>query len=54
MATKEQFETTLNQVNDRLEKMLSYSIEELTREEELGTQFSFKEIEEDFVKIIDL
>ncbi len=54
MATKEQFETVLNQVNERLEKMLSYSIEELTREEELGTQFSFKEIEEDFVKIIDL
>ncbi len=54
MATKEQFETTLNQVKERLEKMLSYSIEELTRGEELGTQFSFKEIEEDFVKTIDL
>ncbi|EDP95313.1 hypothetical protein U8527_15945 [Kordia algicida OT-1] len=54
MATLEQFETTLDQVNERLEKMLSYWIEELTREEELGTQFSFKEIEEQFVKIIDL
>ena len=46
MATPEQFEATLSQVNERLEKMLSYSIEELTREEELGTQFSFKEIED--------
>jgi len=54
MATKEQFETTLNQVNERLEKILSYSIEELIREEELGTQFSFKEIEDIIVKIIDL
>lgn len=54
MATQQQFETTLEQVNERIEKMLSYSIEELTREEELGTQFSFKEIEEKFVKTIDL
>ena len=54
MATQEQYQTALTQVNERLEKMLSYSIEELTREEELGTQFSFKEIEEIFVKTIDL
>lgn len=54
MATQKQFDTILAQVNERLEKMLSYSIEELTREEELGTQFSFKELEERFVKIIDL
>ncbi len=33
MATPEQFQATLSQVNERLEKMLSYSIEELTREE---------------------
>ena len=54
MATQEQYQTALSQVNERLEQMLSYSIEELTREEELGTQFSFKEIEEFFVKTIDL
>jgi hypothetical protein len=54
MATKEQFENNITEFNERMEKMLSYSIEELTREEELGTQFSFKEIEEDFVRIIDL
>ncbi len=54
MATQQQFDTILAQVNERLEKMLSYSIEELTREEALGTQFSFKELEEKFVKIIDL
>lgn len=54
MATPEQFQATLSQVNERLEKMLSYSIEELTREEQLGTQFSFKEIEDFFVKTIDL
>jgi hypothetical protein len=54
MATQQQFETILEQVNESIEKMLSYSIKELTREEELGTQFSFKEIEEKFVKTIDL
>ena len=54
MATKEQLETVLNQLNERFETMLSYKIEDLTREEELGTQFSFKESEENFVKIIDL
>jgi len=54
MATEQQIETTLTQINERFEKMFSYSIEELTREEELGTQFSFKEIEDYFVKIIDL
>lgn len=54
MATQEQFDIQLNQLNENLEKILSYSIEELTREEELGTQFSFKEIEENFVRIIDL
>jgi hypothetical protein len=54
MAKQEQFQTTLKEVTDRLEQMLSYSIEELTLEEELGTQFSFKEIEEYYVKIIDL
>lgn len=54
MATEQQIETTLTQISERFEKMFSYSIEELTREEELGTQFSFKEIEDYFVKIIDL
>ena len=54
MATKEQFETVLNQLNERFETILSYKIEDLTREEELGAQFSFKEAEEYFVKIIDL
>lgn len=54
MATKEQFETVLTELNERFETILSYKIEGLTREEELGTQFSFKESEEYFVKIIDL
>tara|TARA_B100000809_G_scaffold200916_1_gene201332 strand:- start:1872 stop:2870 length:999 start_codon:yes stop_codon:yes gene_type:complete len=54
MATQEQLTATLGEVNERIEKMLSFSIEELTREEELGTQFSFKEIESHFVRTIDL
>jgi hypothetical protein len=54
MATKEQFKTVLNELTERFETILSYKIEDLTREEELGTQFSFKETEEYFVKIIDL
>tara|TARA_B110001450_G_C17600688_1_gene472869 strand:+ start:74 stop:1084 length:1011 start_codon:yes stop_codon:yes gene_type:complete len=54
MATKVQFERVLNELNEKFESILSYKIEDLTREEELGTQFSFKESEEYFVKIIDL
>lgn len=54
MATQQQIDTVLNELGQRFEKMFSYSIEELTREEELGTQFSFKEIEDYFVRIIDL
>lgn len=54
MATQQQIETVLNEIGQRFETMFSYSIEELTREEELGTQFSFKEVEDYFVKIIDL
>ena len=53
MATKEQHDAAGQQVKERLEKITTFKIEELVREEELGTQLSFKEIEEDFVKIID-
>lgn len=54
MATQQQINTELSQINERFEKMFSFTIEELTREEALGTAFSFKEIEEYFVKIIEL
>ena len=54
MATRQEIDTELNQINERFEKIFSYTIEELTREEALGTAFSFKEIEDYFVKIIEL
>lgn len=54
MATQQQIDTELNQINEKFERIFSFRIEDLTREEALGTSFSFKEIEEYFVKIIEL
>lgn len=54
MATIEQHEELIEQINQKLNQILSYQIEQLTREGELGNQLSFKEIETMFIKVIDL
>ncbi len=54
MATQEQHKQLLEQVNERLDRILSFKIEELTRENELGSQLSFKDIEDLYIKIIEL
>ena len=54
MANQQQIEQVNKEISERFDQILSMSIEDLTREEALGTAFSFKEIEDYFVKIIDL
>lgn len=54
MATAQQIDQCLVQIDKHLNEIFSMSIENLTREENLGSVFSFKEIEDYFVKIIEL
>lgn len=54
MATIEQNNKLKIDINKNLEKIISFKIENLTREQDLGALLSFKEIEYLFIKIIDL
>ena len=54
MATIEQTNLLKIQIKEKLEKIISFKIENLTREQDLGAQLSFKDIEFLFIKIIDL
>lgn len=54
MATLEQQKILLEQIKVKLEEFLTISIDELTRESQLGQQLSFKSGEQQFIKIIEL
>ncbi|MEO9870873.1 hypothetical protein [Ekhidna sp.] len=54
MATQEQLEQIITQINDKLEQLTGLDINELTKEQELGSQLSFKDYEPWFIKTIEL
>ncbi|RXR22147.1 hypothetical protein [Flavobacterium stagni] len=54
MATLEQQKQLSDQIKSKLQQFLTISLDELTRETQLGQQLSFKSGEQLFVKIIDL
>lgn len=54
MATKQQYEQLIEQINSNYEKLTEFQIEDLVRENELGSQLSFKDAESTIIKTIDL
>lgn len=54
MATKQQYEQLIEQINTDYEKLSEFQIEDLVRENELGSQLSFKDAESTIIKTIDL
>lgn len=54
MATKQQYEQLIEQINANYEKLTEFQIEDLVRENELGSQLSFKDAESTIIKTIDL
>ena len=54
MATKQQYEQLIEQINANYEKLTEFQIEDLVRENELESQLSFKDAELTIIKTIDL
>lgn len=54
MSTKQQYEQLIEQINTNYEKLSEFQIEDLVREDELGSQLSFKDAESTIIKTIDL
>ena len=54
MATTEQVRQLADQIKEKLQQFLTISVDQLTRETELGNQLSFKTGESLLIKIIEL
>ncbi len=54
MANSEQYERLITQIHEKYEELNSYEMEDLVRENDLGSQLSFKKAEPTILKTIEL